>query len=188
MNARIPTAASATTYFDELTRAMTMLAEHPKTLFVGQAVKYRGQRAFPSFSGVPMEKRIEMPVCEDFQMGFCTGLALEGFIPVSFYPRWDFLVIATNQLINHLDKMRDMGGWSPKVIIRTAVGSTSPLNPGPQHTQNYTHAMRLMLRHVSIYELLSPNDVYDAYVAALKVPEPVILVEHMARYDLEVKR
>ncbi len=165
---------------------MKMLAEHPKTLFVGQAVKYPGQRAFPSFAGVPMEKRIEMPVCEDFQMGFCAGLALEGYIPVCFYPRWDFLIIAANQLINHLDKMPEMG-WKPKVIIRTAVGSTAPLNPGPQHTQNHTFAMRQMLTSVSIYELLNPKYVYDGYVSALESDRPVIVVEHMARYDWEVK-
>ena len=63
-------------YFDEITKAMTALARHPKTIFVGQAVKYGGQRAHATFANVPMEKRIEMPVCEDFQMGFCTGLAL----------------------------------------------------------------------------------------------------------------
>ena len=162
-----------------------MLAEHPKTLFVGQAVKYPGQRAFPSFAGVPMERRIEMPVVEDFQMGFCSGLALEGYIPICFYPRWDFLVIAANQLINHLDKMKAMGGWRPKLIIRTAVGGTTPLNPGPQHTQNHTHGMRQMLTWVSIMEVLSPKYVFETYVAALEAPEPVIVVEHMARYDWE---
>jgi pyruvate/2-oxoglutarate/acetoin dehydrogenase E1 component len=160
---------------------MTMLAEQTSARYSsGRLSKYPGQRAFPSFAGVPMEKRIEMPVCEDFQMGFCTGLALEGYIPVSFFPRWDFLIIAANQLINHLDKIT---GWAPKVIIRTAVGSTSPLNPGPQHTQNHTHGMRQLLSSVSIMEILSAEHVFETYEAALESPRPVIVVEHMSKYE-----
>ena len=174
--------ATSFSYTGELNRSMKMLAEHPKTLFVGQAVKYPGQAAFKTFDGVPMDRRIEMPVCEDLQMGFCTGLALEGYIPVCFYPRWDFLIIAANALINHLDKL-PMMGWRPKMIIRTAVGRTQPLDPGPQHVQNHTHAVRQMLHTVSLYELFKAEQIFDAYMMALNTPEPVILVEHMEKYD-----
>ena len=45
-----------------------------------------------------------MPVFEDTQMGMTLGLALEVF-PVSCFPRFDFLVLGMNQLINHLDKI-----------------------------------------------------------------------------------
>lgn len=161
---------------------MAMLAEHPKTLFVGQAVKYPGQVAFKSFEGVPMERRVEMPVCEDFQVGFCTGLAMEGYIPVSFFPRWDFLIIAANQIINHLDKIPLMTGFRPKVIIRTAVGRTKPLDPGPQHTQNHTHAIRQMLKTMQVYELFNKNYIFDTYRMALDSPESCIVVEHMEKY------
>jgi pyruvate/2-oxoglutarate/acetoin dehydrogenase E1 component len=161
---------------------MRMLAKDPRTLFVGQAVAYAGQAAFPSFDGVPMRKRIEMPVVEDFQMGFCTGLAMQGFIPVCFYPRFDFLLIAVNQLVNHLDKIPLMGGFKPKVIIRTAVGRKKPLDPGPQHTGDYTHAFREMLKTVRVVELRTAHYVYDSYVEALACPESVILVEHMEKY------
>lgn len=178
----IRTQASASTYSDELTRAMTMLAEHPKTLFIGQAVKYPGQAAFKTFDGVPMDRRIEMPVAEDFQVGLCTGYAMEGYIPISFFPRWDFLIIAANQIINHLDKMPVMTKFRPKVIIRTAVGRSTPLDPGPQHTQNHTHAIRQMLRTMHVYELFNANYIVDTYRSALDRPESCIVVEHMARY------
>lgn len=161
---------------------MAMLAQHPRTLFVGQAVAYPGQAAFKTFDGVPMERRIEMPVAEDFQVGFCTGLALEGYIPVSFFPRWDFLIIAANQIINHLDKMPLMTGFRPKVIIRTAVGRSTPLDPGPQHTQNHTQAMRQMLKTINVYELFSAKYIFDTYRAALDSPGSCIIVEHMERY------
>jgi len=176
------TRAPAKTYFDELTAAMALLAEHPKTVFVGQAVKYPGQAAFKTFEGVPMDRRIEMPVCEDFQMGFCIGLALEGYIPVCFYPRWDFLLMAAGQLVNHLDKMPLMSGFKPKVIIRTAVGRSAPLNPGPQHTQNHTHAFRQMLSTVDIDELFNAKYIVPTYQRALESKRSSIVVEHMSKY------
>ena len=50
------------------------------------------------------------------------------------------MILAMNQLVNHLDKMQVMseGLFKPKVIIRVAIGSKKPLNGGVQHTQNYT--------------------------------------------------
>lgn len=160
---------------------MASLARHPKTLFVGQAVRYDGQRAHQTFKDVPMERRIEMPVAEDFQMGFCTGLALEGYIPVCFYPRWDFLLIAANQLVNHLDKMPHFG-FHPKVIIRTAVGAKSPLDPGPQHTQNHSQAFQMMLWNIPVFHIWNSGAVREVYEIAMSSESPSIVVEHMERY------
>lgn len=161
-----------------VTDAMTMLAKHPKTIFVGQSVRYDGQAQFDTFSGVPMEKRIEMPVAEDFQMGFCTGLSLQGYLPICFYPRFDFLLLAANQLVNHLDKIPLMSGYRPKVIIRTVVGQTKPLNAGLQHTQDHTEAFRLMLKSVWVEEVKTPEEVTFAYQAALESPYSTIIVEN----------
>ncbi|HZR03616.1 MAG TPA: hypothetical protein VFA81_10645 [Burkholderiales bacterium] len=168
-------------YANALRDAMGMLAENPKTLFLGQSVKYPGQAAFKTFELVPMERRIEMPVAEDFQMGLCAGLSLEGYIPVSFYCRWDFLLLAANQLVNHLDKL-PMMGWKPKVIIRVAVGRTAPFNPGPQHLGDYTDAFRMMLKTVKVAQLLTASDIVPCYRDALEHEGSTILVERMDRY------
>ena len=160
---------------------MAMLAADPRTIVVGQAVRFGGQRAHQTFHDVPMDRRIEMPVAEDFQAGFCTGLALEGYVPVSFFPRYDFLIVAANQVVNHLDKLPLMG-WKPKVIIRTAVGASFPLNPGPQHTQDHTSAFRRMLTTMSVINLHSADVVMTGYEAALHMPESCIVVEHMELY------
>jgi pyruvate/2-oxoglutarate/acetoin dehydrogenase E1 component len=169
-------------YQEQVTKAMGWLAQHPKTIFVGQAVRYDGQRLHATLRDVPMDKRIEMPVCEDFQMGFCTGLALEGYVPVSIYPRWDFLILAANQLVNHLDKIPLMGGFKPKVIIRTAVGSKKPLDPGHQHTQDHSEAFAKMLQMVSILQINNAEEVAGKYSIAMNLNRSVIVVEHMDQY------
>ena len=53
-------------YFSELTRAMNMLAADARTLFVGQGVRWDNNAQFRTLEGVPDEKRIELPVIEDF--------------------------------------------------------------------------------------------------------------------------
>jgi len=170
------------TYKEALTAAMARLAEDPRTLFVGQTVVYGGQTMFPTFQDVPTDRRIELPVAEDFQMGFCTGLALEGFIPVSVYPRWDFLILAANQLVNHLDKLPLMGDFQPKVIIRTAVGPTVPLDAGPQHTQNHTEAFRLILKTVEVLEIRFAEQAIPCYEQALACKGSALVIEHLEKY------
>lgn len=168
--------AQATLFISELKRAMFMLAADPRVLFVGQGVKYDNHKMFETLAGIPMDKRLEMPVCEDFQMGFCTGLALTGTIPICIFPRMDFLLLAANQLVNHLDKL-PLFGWTPKVIIRTAIGARAPLDAGPQHTQDHTQAFRHMLTSVRIETLSNAADVMSVYSAALQADRSTLVIE-----------
>ena len=106
-------------YFDELKRSMTWLGEQPNTMFLGQAVEYAGTAMTNTLAEVDRSKLLEMPVNEDMQMGMTLGIALNGTVPISIYPRWNFLILAANQIVNHLDKIKLMsdGDYTPKVII-----------------------------------------------------------------------
>jgi pyruvate/2-oxoglutarate/acetoin dehydrogenase E1 component len=168
-------------YRGELTKAMAILAAESNSIFVGQAVRYPGQAAYPTFADVPMERRIELPVAEDFQAGFCMGLALEGYLPVCFYPRWDFALLAANQIVNHLDKATWLG-HPAKVIIRTAVGWKEPHDQGPQHRQNYTDAFRLMCDTIAVREVETEAQIMPAYELALASRYSSIIVERIPMY------
>ena len=167
---------------EAITKAMTMLGQLPNTIFIGQNVAYDGNVVYKHLAGVPMEKRLELPVAEEMQMGISTGLALQGFLPISIYPRIDFMLLAMNQLVGHLDKLPILsdGGYKPKVIIRTRVGSKTPLNAGPQHTQDYTEAFRLMLTTVIVTKVTKPEEVMPAYEDALKRELSTIVIEALA--------
>jgi pyruvate/2-oxoglutarate/acetoin dehydrogenase E1 component len=156
-------------YFDELKRAMTWLSLDPRVLFLGQAVEVAGTAMTNTLKDVPRAKLLEMPVAEEFQMGVSIGLGLDGAVPVSIYPRWNFLLLATNQIVTHLDKLHDMsqGGYAPKIIIRTSIGSQRPLHPGYQHIGDYTEAFRLMCSKIEIIRLDEPEQVFPAYEKAL---------------------
>ena len=169
-------------YLSEVQRAMKMLSDDPRTRFLGQSVRYPGQATYRTLDLVPMDKRIEMPVIEDFQLGHSIGLSLQGFIPISVFTRFDFLLLATNQLVNHLDKIPLMNDFRPKVIVRTSVGAISPLNPGPQHCQDHTDAFKLMLKTVEVIDLKREFDIFPAYEYALKSHKSFLMVEHGGKY------
>jgi pyruvate/2-oxoglutarate/acetoin dehydrogenase E1 component len=114
-------------------------------------------------------------------------LALDGMIPVSIFPRWNFLLLAVNQLVNHLDRMPQIskGGYKPVVIIRTGIGSERPLHPQQQHIGDFTEAFRLMCHHVDIIRLEEPEDIFPAYRKALDREDgrSTLLIEYGDYYN-----
>jgi pyruvate/2-oxoglutarate/acetoin dehydrogenase E1 component len=155
-------------YRDELTRAMTWLGSQSDTVFIGQAVASPGTSMTGTLIDVPDNKKIEMPVSEEMQMGITIGMAVDGSVPVSIYPRWNFLLLATNQLVNHLDKLQafSAGRYAPKCIIRVGIGSERPLHPQHQHIGDFTDAYRMMLTNTDIIRLDTPEQIFDAYKTA----------------------
>ena len=171
-------------YKEELDRAMEWLATKSNTVFMGQAIGFSGHAISNTMAQVPQDKRIELPVFEELQMGIATGMALEGWVPVTCYPRFDFFILGLNQLVNHLDKIQDMsqGDMKPKVIIRVAIGSKLPFSAGPQHTQNHTEAMRKMLTEVNVVELTEPEQIFDVFVDAYNSDKSTLVIEHSEYY------
>lgn len=146
---------------------MDYLSNHPDTIFLGQAVEYAGTGMSNTLSNVSTSKKLELPVCEDMQAGIVNGLALAGKIPVSIYPRWNFLLLATNQIVNHLDKINLISDYKTKVIIRTAIGSERPMHPQHQHIGDFTEAYRMMLSNIEVIRLDEPDQIFPAYEKAL---------------------
>ena len=162
---------------------MSLLAENPKTIFIGQAVEYEGTGLYDSLSHIPTEKRLELPVAEYFQSGLANGMAIEGMIPISTFPRWNFLLMGVDQIVNHLDKFKSMsdGKLCPKVIIRVSVGAEHPVDPQCQHKGNFSEAFRNLTQNTEVIELIEPEDIMPAYEKALNRTDGVntILVEFM---------
>jgi len=165
-------------YNDELKRSMNWLAEQGDTIFLGQSVSYAGTGCYESLVEVPADKKIEFPVAENFQIGVSTGLALNGFVPISVVPRWNFLLSATDQIVNHLDKLIMFNRHcNPKVIIRVAVGSENPIDPQDQHKGNFSEAFRLMCKTINIVELTDHRQIFRQYQEAYNHHTSSILVE-----------
>ena len=174
-------------YFDELKRTMEWVAQQPKTLFVGQTVAGPGTFMFQTLRDVSPDKTLEMPINESFQMQFTLGLALAGYIPISVYPRQNFLLIATADMANMLDKMPAISSKEllPRVIIRVATGPDAPVHPGHQHVGNYAEAFRKMFHWIEVVELNEPAEIFPAYKLALERQDSksTLLIEHGNYYQ-----
>ena len=152
-------------YKNELIRSMEWLGDKDDTNFIGQEVKYSGNAMFNTTKTISDDKKIELPVFEDVQMGMSLGMALDGMVPITCYPRFDFLICATNQLVNHLDKISiiSKGQFQPRIIVRTSIGSREPLDAGEQHTQDHTLAFKNLLKRVEVVVLDESEDIFPAF-------------------------
>lgn len=156
---------------------MRELAEDERAIFLGQSVACAGTFMSMTLEDVPLEKRIEMPVAEELQLGISIGMAMTGLIPITIYPRFNFILCAMNQLVNHVDKMK------PHIIVRVGVGSEKPLYPGPQHVGNFTEAFRRMMPNTKIIELERTEQIMPTYKDALERNGPTVLVEIADLYE-----
>lgn len=174
-------------YVDELVRSMNFLEKKKETIFLGQSVKFSGNSIFGTLKNVKNRKKIEMPVMEDCQMGISIGLAMNEYLPVTCFPRFDFVLLALNQLINHLDKIQTMSRkqFRPRVFIRTAVGAKKPLNGGPQHTQNYSKVLRLMCNEIKVIELKNKKKIFKEFENAYKSKDlrSYLFIEYSDMYN-----
>jgi pyruvate/2-oxoglutarate/acetoin dehydrogenase E1 component len=155
-------------YFDELKRSMEWLGRKKNTFFMGQAVIADGTAMSNTLKQVAVEKRLELPVFENTQLGMSLGMALNGSVPVSIFPRWNFLACASDQLVNHVDKVLLMsdGGFRPKLIIRTSIGSERPLHPQHQHVGDFTDAYASICKNIEFIRLEEPEQIFSSYVKA----------------------
>lgn len=169
-------------YFDELKRTMEWLATQSHTFFVGQTVAGPGTFMYKTLCDVPENRTLEMPINESFQMQFTIGLALDGYVPISVYPRQNFLLLATSDMANMLDKIPDISrqSWMPKVIIRVASGPDKPVHPGHQHVGNYAESFRHLFDWIDVVELEEPEDVFPAYERAYLRDDgrSTLIIEH----------
>jgi pyruvate/2-oxoglutarate/acetoin dehydrogenase E1 component len=158
-----------TPYKDALTQSMTLLGSL-ETIFVGQQILYHGNPMSTTLSGVSRELMHELPVMEESQMGISLGIAMTGRKVITFYPRWDFLICATNQLVNHVDKIKLMSNhtWNPNLLIRVGKGSDQPLDPGHQHKGNYLDEFKSLCKNIQFHDLLKPSDILESYEIASK--------------------
>ena len=128
-------------YHKALKIELEKIAKIKNSIYIGQQVN--SEDYYGLLKDISLNKRQEIGVCEDLQLGLSTGLAIEGFLPISIYQRMDFLPRAADQLINHLDliKAHSRNLYNPKVIIFTTIGQK---NTGMQHNKDLVQGFKFL--------------------------------------------
>ena len=168
-------------YKQAILEQMELFAKDPKVIFLGQQVA--SESFYGTLETIPLDRRIEMPVAEELQMGMSIGLSLMGYLPISIYQRMDFLPRAMDQIVNHLNLLEESsrGMYKPRVIIRTTIGTKSPMDVGPQHSQDLTELMKYACKFL----VLAPETAYDihhSYNLARKLTKSILIVEKQELY------
>ena len=173
-----------TPYKDALTNSMTFLGQQNDTVFIGQQIIWPGNPMSSTLVNVSKEKMIEVPVMEDSQMGMSLGMSMAGKFVITFYPRWDFLICATNQLVNHVDKigLMSIGEWKPNMVIRVGKGSDKPLDPGHQHKGNYFEEFKSMCPNINFWDFKNPSHIEPTYKSAYEKGGIHVMVEYPELY------
>lgn len=172
-------------YKDAIKLSMNEFAKDDKAIFLGYNTKM-GNQALGTLSEVPKEKIIETPLAENLMAGLSIGLSISGYKPVLYFERFDFILNATDAIVNQLDKIKDLSKhqYRPKVIIRVVVGQKlKPFFNGTTHTQDFTEAMKNLVKF-PILNPISANEIIDAYKFAFQYEESVMIVENKDYYDM----
>lgn len=121
---------------------------------------------------------IDMPMSEGTMAGLAVGAALQGKRPVVDLMFGEFLALVMQQFLD-AGAMHYYSGGAASVpfVLRVKYGI------GPFHGHAYDHHSWLMgVPGVKIAAPSGPQDAYDLMRAAIRDPNPVLLLEHMALY------
>ena len=129
------------------------------------------------------EKRvIDTPIAELSIVGNAIGMAIGGLRPVAEIMTANFALLAFDQIINHMSKLRYMsnGKITLPMVVRFPQGVSRQL--AAQHSESYEQ----MLCAVPGLKVLAASDVNYAYHAlkyAIMSDDPFIFIEHELLYN-----
>lgn len=129
------------------------------------------------------EERVrDTPISENTIIGVSIGAAMGGLRPVAELMTVNFALLAMDQLINHMAKIRYMFGGQPELpmVVRAPGGGGSQL--AAQHSQSletyFMHCPGIYLAMPA-----TPADAKGLLKTAIRDRNPVIFLEHELLYN-----
>ncbi|MHA1938948.1 MAG: thiamine pyrophosphate-dependent enzyme [Candidatus Thorarchaeota archaeon] len=167
-------------YKEAMIQTQTELGEKG-AIFIGYNVKYGN--AIGTLKDVPDEQKLETPVAENLMAGLAIGMSFEGFLPVVYYERHDFMLVAADAIINHIDKIERIshGEFKCPVIIRAVTADAGPFYSGITHSQDFTKVFKEAVSF-PVHDPVTGDDVIRAFRGAVESGRPAMIVERKSRY------
>jgi pyruvate dehydrogenase E1 component beta subunit len=131
---------------------------------------------------VALEKRfgtdrvIDCPVSENATTGMAIGAAMAGMRTVMVHPRMDFMVLATDQILNQASKAHYMfgGAINVPVVIRGII------NRGGEQAAQHSQALQSLYMNIPGLKVVMPSTAYDAkglLISSVYDGNPVIYID-----------
>jgi pyruvate dehydrogenase E1 component beta subunit len=186
-DAATPTEQERTiTYREALRLAMSeaMRADHRVFLMGEDVGRYGGSFAVSSgmLDEFGPERIRDTPLSESAFVGAGIGAALGGMRPIVEIMTVNFSLLALDQIVNNAATLLHMSGgqFNVPLVIRMTTGA------GRQLAAQHSHSLEGWYAHVPGLRVVTPATIADAYgmvLAALRVPDPVLIFEHGGLYN-----
>ena len=126
------------------------------------------------------DRMINTPIAELGSFGVACGAAMMGMRPIADVQYGDFLLLATDQIINNVAKFRYMSGGqiTMPLVMRAPIGATGR---GSQHAQS----LERYFIGVPGLKVVAVSNAYDAkgiLKSAVRDDNPVMIFEHKLLY------
>lgn len=167
-------------YKDAVNQSMKKLGDLG-AVFIGYNVARSD--AMGTLKGIPAEQKLETPVAENLMSGLAIGMSFEGFIPVLYFERHDFMLVAMDAIVNHIDKIERIshGEYKVPVIIRAVTADAGPFYSGITHSQDFTEMLQKAVSF-PVHDPVTGVDVLKAFNGAIDSGKPTLIVERKSRY------
>lgn len=167
-------------YKDAMIKSMDELASEG-AIFIGYNVKYGD--AIGTLKNVSNDQKIETPVAENLMAGLAIGMSFEGFKPVIYYERHDFMLVAADAIINHIDKIERIshGEFKVPVIIRAVTADAGPFYSGITHSQDFTQVFKKAVSF-PVIDAANGDEIISAINYSRESQRPVMLIERKSKY------
>jgi len=164
-----------------------LMQEYPKVFVIGQGLWspwYVGNTMKDLNIEFGPERVIDTPVAELASTGAAIGAATCGYRPIVIHPRMDFMILATDQIVNQAAKWSHMFGGQTcaPVTIRGIINRGG--EQGAQHSQAL-HAWYAHVPGLRVVMPATPVDARDLLIASVLCDDPVLYIDDRWLYHLE---
>jgi pyruvate dehydrogenase E1 component beta subunit len=173
------------TYREAVARAIAQEMEHdPSVVFIGEDVAAAGG-VFKATEGLlerfGPERVRDTPISEQAIVGAAMGAAMNGLRPIAELMFSDFFAVCWDIVANQIAKTRYMtnGQVELPLVIRSANGGG--VRFGAQHSQS-VEAWMMGIPGLKVVVPSSPQDMIGLFAAAVRDPDPVIVIEPKILY------
>jgi pyruvate dehydrogenase E1 component beta subunit len=158
---------------------MQAMAQDDSVYLIGQGVPDASQTYGTTKDIVKKypNRVFDTPVSEAAMVGLMLGSSLVGLKPVMTMARFEFLLLAIDQLVNQAAKWNYTFGGKENISFTLRVIVGRGWGQGPQHSQS----LHAWFAHVPGLKVVMPATAYDAkglLMACIADPNPVLFIEH----------
>ncbi|HET8730808.1 MAG TPA: alpha-ketoacid dehydrogenase subunit beta [Moraxellaceae bacterium] len=119
---------------------------------------------------------IDTPLAENLIAGLSVGMAVQGLRPVAEIQFFGFIYAALEHLVSHAARLRNRtrGRLSCPLTVRAPFGGGIH---APEHHSESTEALLTHIPGLKVVAASSPRTAYGLLLAAIRDPDPVIVLE-----------